>query len=115
MPAKVKQRTMALINLEDSIESFINTKCIITNNKKDFIRRGMLFEAYRSFCNSNSQRCKPRSTLFNRIDMPDMNVMMIKMDGYDVYRGIQINLDDERNLEIFNFNRVNGKMKPKRR
>jgi len=110
MPSKIKECAMDLIDLEDSIESFINTKCIITNNKKDFIRRGLLFEGYRAFCNSNSQRCKPRSTLFNRL--ADMNIVMSRRDGYDIYKGIQINTEDE-DKDEFHFDKVNLKKKKK--
>lgn len=88
MPKSVSDRTNGLINLEDLIESFIETKLVATGNDKDYVKRGQIFELYKAYCNSNSQRCKPRSILFNRLS--DINVKLAKKDGYDVYRGIKI-------------------------
>jgi putative DNA primase/helicase len=93
MSPKAKERTNDLINSEDSIESFISAKCVITNNEKDYIRKLLLFDAYKAYCTSNSQRCKPRSTLFNRLADKNVELKLKGKDGYDVYRGIQIKLD----------------------
>jgi phage/plasmid-associated DNA primase len=84
MPPKVKERTTAFISSEDSIESFISAKCVLTNNEKDYIRKLLLFDAYKAYCNSNSQRCKPRSTLFNRLADPNIQLKLKGKDGYDV-------------------------------
>ena len=89
-----KSRTDKVFNLEDSITSFIDSQLIITSNDKDFERRGVLFDIYKLYCNNNSQRCKPRSTLFKRLE--DLKVRIIKKDGYDVYRGLKVRTETKK-------------------
>ena len=62
MPEDFKKRTEAIFKEQDSIETFITRAIKITGNKKDFIRKKELFTEYNSFCNENSQRCKPLHT-----------------------------------------------------
>lgn len=83
-----RKRTDEVFNLEDSITSFISTQLVITSDDKDYERRGILFEQYKLYCNDNSQRCKPRSTLFKRLE--DLKIRIVKKDGYDVYRGLKV-------------------------
>lgn len=92
MPQSFQERTDELLKLEDSIESFITSKVERTTDKKDYIKRGTLFDTYRDFCTENSQRCQPRSTLFNR--MQHLKYPLFKKDGYDIYRYINIKLDE---------------------
>lgn len=101
MPQSIQDRCTKLIVQEDSIESFLEKRLKVTNNKKDFIRRGALFDLYKLFCNANSQRCKPRSTLFNRL--ADMKIMSSTLDGYDVFRGIIIS-EEKEDTEEYKFN-----------
>ena len=88
MPEEFQRRTNLLLMSEDSIESFLKNKITRTDNSKDLIRRKELFEAYKDYCNDNSQRCQPRSTLFNR--MQHLKFESYTKDGYDVYRYIQL-------------------------
>ena len=90
-----QERTDKFFNLQDSLTSFIANKIKITNDLKDYKRRGDLFELYREYCNDNSQRCQKRSTLWKRLD--DLKIMTYTLDGYDVYRGIKIIDNDEQN------------------
>ena len=88
MPKEFQARTDEMFSLDDSVTSYIGNKLSITNDSKDYIRRGQLFEDYKAYCNDNSQRCKPRSTFFKRMD--DLKIQISKKDGYDVYRGLAL-------------------------
>jgi P4 family phage/plasmid primase-like protien len=98
MTTAFEERTNRLLELDDSIENFIKTKLIVTLDKKDFIRRSDIFEIYKKFCDENSQRCKPRSTLFNRFVNMKLDA---KLHGYDGFRGLQVkrmhNDEDQKN------------------
>ena len=100
MTEDFKNRTEAMLNSEDSIKTFIDRKLTITKSNSDIIKKNTLFEAYKSFCNNNSQRCQPRSNLFNRLEQIRLNISVLH--GYDVYRGIKlVTLDDELDVGIF--------------
>jgi hypothetical protein len=104
MPTSYNDRTSEILDKNDSIESFTKSKMKITNKPKDVIRRSTIFEIYKSFCDQNSQRCKPRSTLFNRLS--HLKISTIKLNGYDVFRGIKIvdgdgDDDDENDDEAY--------------
>ena len=83
-----QQRTDKFFEGQDSITSFLKRKIEITNDDKDYKKKGELFELYKTFCTENSQRCHPRSTLFKRLD--DLKIRISALHGYDVYRGIKI-------------------------
>ena len=100
MPDSFTKRTNALLTQEDSIESFMTNKITITGKDKDFMRKGHLFDEYRQYCNDNSQRCQPRSTLFNRLSHAKWEVK--KKDGYDIYRGFVINNKTDDDLSDLN-------------
>ena len=100
-PKQFKDRTDQFFELQDSITSFINNKLQITGSDKDFIKRGLLFEMYRTYCNDNSQRCHPRSTLFKRLE--DKHIRISKKDGYDVYRGITITTENNINDDDYEY------------
>jgi len=100
MPDSFTKRTNALLTQEDSIESFMTNKITITGKDKDFMRKGHLFDEYRQYCNDNSQRCQPRSTLFNRLSHAKWVVK--KKDGYDIYRGFVINNKTDDDLSNLN-------------
>lgn len=87
-PKSFLDRTNLFFEQQDSITSFINNKLVITENEKDYLRRGELFEIYKTYCNNNSQRCQPRSTVFKRMD--DLKIITAKKDGYDVFRCVKI-------------------------
>lgn len=95
-PKEFQDRTNEFFNLQDSVTSFTDQKIEITDNSKDYVKRGMLFELYQDYCTKNSQRCKPRSTLFKRLD--DLKIGVRKINGYDVYFGIKIK--EKHNEEI---------------
>jgi len=82
-----KQKTTKLLEQEDSIETFLKRFISITKNEKDYIRKKNIFETYKSFCDTNSQRCQPRSSLFNRLE--HLKVETKVLHGYDVFRKIK--------------------------
>jgi len=101
-PEEFKNKTNEFFDLQDSITSYIASKLIVTENEKDYIKRGTIFETYRQYCNDNSQRCHPRSTLFKRLE--DLKIRITKKDGYDVYRGIKLaTLEGDYNDEDYEY------------
>ena len=88
MTEEFKRRTEIVLNTEDSIQNFMNTLVVKTENDKDHIKRSALFEKYMNFCQKNSQRCQPRSSLFNRIEQKGFQ--KTTLHGLDVYRRIQV-------------------------
>jgi P4 family phage/plasmid primase-like protien len=96
MTDEFKQRTKEVLAGEDSIQNFFNRLLIKTGNDKDFIKRSELFEHYMKFCNKNSQRCQPRSSLFNRIEQ--LGVLKSTLHGLDIFRGITV-----KDIESFEF------------
>ena len=94
VPETVKKRIMDLISSDDGIDSFITGRVSQTGSKKDYIRRSDLFESFKEFCDSNSHRCQPRSTLYERLDQQKIGYPS-KKDGYDVYRGIRLKSEHE--------------------
>lgn len=101
MTKEFKERTNEILTGSDSILNFFERLVIKTNNKKDFIKRSSLFDHYMQFCNKNSQRCQPRSSLFNRIE--EYGAIKSTLHGLDGYRCIEIKdldlieLDEEEN------------------
>jgi len=87
MPSDWKTKTTKLLEQEDSIETFLKRFISITKNEKDYIRKKNIFETYKSFCDTNSQRCQPRSSLFNRLE--HLKVETKVLHGYDVFRKIK--------------------------
>ena len=87
MPGDWKTKTTKLLEQEDSIETFLKRFISITKNEKDYIRKKNIFETYKSFCDTNSQRCQPRSSLFNRLE--HLKVETKVLHGYDVFRKIK--------------------------
>ena len=82
-----KTKTTKLLEQEDSIETFLKRFISITKNEKDYIRKKNIFETYKSFCDTNSQSCQPRSSLFNRLE--HLKVETKVLHGYDVFREIK--------------------------
>jgi len=87
-PKSFQEKTDAFFNQQDSITSFVNNKIVLTNNDKNYIKKSAIFDIYKTYCNDNSQRCHPRSTLFKRLE--DLQLRLSTLDGYSVYRGVQI-------------------------
>jgi phage/plasmid-associated DNA primase len=86
MSPEFEKRTEDILSSEDSIKTFIDRKLKITNDFNDKITKSELFQFYNNFCSENSQRCQPRSTLFNRLE--HMNLKLYTLNGYDIYRGM---------------------------
>lgn len=86
-------RTNRLIEDEDAITSFLKHKIKITTDSKKYIKKAELFEIFRKYCNENSLRCDPRSTLYNRFK--EKGIETTKLNGYDVYRKVEIIYYDE--------------------
>ena len=87
MPTKYKERTKKLLENEDSIETFITRFIEKTDKNSDYMKKKALFDKYKEFCDLNSQRCQPRSTLYNRLEHSGYKTAVL--DGYDVYRYIK--------------------------
>jgi hypothetical protein len=102
MTQEFKERTNEILTGSDSILNFFERLVTKTNNIKDFIKCSDLFVNYMKFCNKNSQRCQPRSSLFNRIE--EYGAIKSKLKGYDGYRYIEvkdldlIEIEDEESL-----------------
>lgn len=108
MPTGFQQRLTKMMTMEDSIESFCKYRVQQTGNSKDTVKRTDLFESYKQYCNDNSQRCQPRSTLYSRLE--HMKIQTSTLHGIDIYRGIKViieqmtgassNLDHGTNEEV---------------
>lgn len=104
MTPEFKQRTNEILSGEDSIKTFFDRVLQTTKNDKDTVSKSNMFETYKEFCNKNSQRCQPRSSLYNRLEQ--IGIKKTVLHGYDVYRGVSLNilsepnnLDDDEDLE----------------
>ena len=98
MPDSFIERTKQVFLNEDSISTFITRKIIKIDDDKKFIRKGDLFEEFKTFCDDNSQRCHKRSELFDRLK--ELKYTTSVKDGYDVYRGIKIRNTKVKNIDI---------------
>lgn len=92
MTEEFKKRTDEVLSGSDSILNFFERKINFSNDKKDFIKRSDLFDSYLKFCNTNSQRCQPRSSLFIRIEQ--RGILKTAKFGCDGFRGIKINEEE---------------------
>ena len=91
MPLEFQKRTDKLLSEQDSIASFVSRKLEITKDNADYCRKNDLFESYKMFCNDNSQRCQPRSSLWQRMDqLMSKGIKSSTLNGYDVYRCVKI-------------------------
>jgi phage/plasmid-associated DNA primase len=90
-PKSFIEKTNKILSEGDSIDAFIKRKLIFTDDPKDYMKRTEIFDAYNLFSSKNSQKCKPRSTLFQRLQ--SLNLVQSTLHGYDIFRGIKI-LDD---------------------
>ncbi len=84
-----RERTYCIFEQQDSITAVFNNKITISKDDKDYINKADIFKIYQEFCDRNSQRCQRRSTLLKRLE--DLHVIISTLNGYAVYRGIQIN------------------------
>ena len=110
-PKQFEQRTQEILAAGDSIDAFVSRKVEITKDNKQWMRRSELFEKYKEFANKNSQTCKPRSTLFQRIE--NLNITSTVLDGYEIYRGIRIKEDiDDVELSNMDTNLITSTNKP---
>ena len=94
MPDEYKLRTEKILSEGDSIESFIKRRIIKSDVYEDTLKKNDLFDAYKTFCNENSQRCIARTTLWARISQLGINTR--PLHGYDVYYGIKIDLNNKK-------------------
>lgn len=88
MPESFKIRTNDILSNEDSIKTFLDRKIQFGLSDKQHMKKLQIFELYKNFCNQNSQRCQPRSSLFARLG--ELGCKLSTLHGYDVYRGIDI-------------------------
>jgi len=91
MPTNFQTRSAQMMAQEDSIEAFFKYRCIFTKKSSDYIKRSELFELYKQYCNENSQRCQPRSTLYARLG--HLKIETCVLHGLDIYRGIKIKMN----------------------
>jgi hypothetical protein len=101
-PKEFQQRTDNFFNEQDSITSFLKNKITISGNDKDYIKRKEVVDIYQKYCNDNTQRCQPRSTLFKRFD--DLKIRIATLHGYDVYRGIKIINSEKQEINDEDYN-----------
>jgi P4 family phage/plasmid primase-like protien len=92
VPEAFEKRTIALLKNEDSIETFMTRFVTKTDKASDYIKTKDLFEKYKKFCDANSQRCQPRSTLYNRID--HMKFTKSILHGIDIFRNMKCSYND---------------------
>ncbi len=92
---------------EDSIENFFKNRLVVTGVSKDYIKKSDMFVQYQLCCNDNSQRCQPRSTLYNRLEHIGVRLHDKQLHGCDIFRGVKINTfvkeeidDDDENEQI---------------
>lgn len=97
MPESFDTRTTKLVEDEDAITSFLKYGVKFTDNKSDYIKKADLFEHFKHYCNDNSLRCDPRSSLYARL--MEHKMLSVKYNGYDVYRGMKINKNKEEKEE----------------
>lgn len=105
MPLEFEKRTEHLLSEQDSIASFVSRKLEITKDKADYCRKNDLFDSYKIFCNDNSQRCQPRSSLWQRMDqLMSKGIKSSTLNGYDVYRCVKIkdNIDEAKESDLDN-------------
>jgi len=107
MSPEFQRRTDDILDQDDSITSFFVNRCKFDDNDDKItpIRKGDFFDEYKNYCTKNSQRCHPRSTLFKRMD--DKHILISKLHGYDVYRGVKIVIDGSDNEVIYGKNKDN--------
>jgi phage/plasmid-associated DNA primase len=88
-PKTIADMTASVFEQQDSITTFLKNRIEITDNKKDFIRKSDMMDVhYKKYCNDNSLRCHPRSTLYKRLE--DLQLVMSQLDGYSVYRNVKL-------------------------
>jgi len=92
MTEEFQQRTESILANEDSIKTFTDRKIQMTKDKNDYLKKNEVFDAYKTFCNNNSQRCQPRSSLFNRLE--HLGFSLSSLNGYDIYRFAKLSYDD---------------------
>ena len=81
--------TAHVFEQQDSITAFLKNRIQITDNKKDYIRKSDMMDThYKKYCNDNSLRCHPRSTLYKRLE--DIHLVLAQLDGYTVYRNVKL-------------------------
>lgn len=103
MPESFSDKLKALVNQEDSIESFFNRGIAFTEDPKDFVNKKKLVDHYQKYCNEHSLRCKARSELFQRLD--DKGYTIQVLHGYDGYRKIKIQdpSEEQDDKKYFNY------------
>ncbi len=93
MTDEFQKRTDELLTGEDSIKTYLDRFVEKTENFKDNVKKVDIWEKYRSFCDKNSQRCQPRSSLYNRL--AQMKIKTTILHGFDVFREIKIKDNEE--------------------
>lgn len=103
MPESFDDRTSKLIEDEDAITSFFKYALEFTDNKSDYIKKSDLFEHFKQYCNDNSLRCDPRSSLYARL--MEHKMLTVKYNGYDVYRCMKMrkNIEEVNNEEAYEY------------
>ena len=89
-PKDFIEETDVVFNQEDSIKSFMKDGFTKVKNDNAYVKKCDIFIAFQKYCDCNSLRCQPRSSLFNRLDQEGIFISPKKLDGYDIYRGLVI-------------------------
>jgi len=88
IPVSVKKSQDNYINEQNSFEGFFNEKLILSDNKKDSIKRDTVYDNYLEYCKENDIVIKLKKkeilTMFN-----NKHKEPVKSDGTYIYRNIK--------------------------
>lgn len=88
-PQTIADMTASVFEQQDSITAFLKNRIEITDDKKDYIKKSDMMDIhYKKYCNDNSLRCHPRSTLYKRLE--DIHLQLTQLNGYTVYRSVKL-------------------------
>jgi phage/plasmid-associated DNA primase len=95
MTEEFKARSEDILNNYDSIKTFIETKIERTKNKTDIIKKKDLMDCYFSFCEENSQRKQPKSSLIARLEQVGIFISPSKAQNIAIYTNLRIINNEE--------------------
>ena len=88
IPTSVKKSQDNYINEQNSFEGFFNDRLVLSDNKKDIIKRDMVYDNYLEYCKENDIVIKLKKkeilTMFN-----NKHKEPVKSDGVYIYRNIK--------------------------
>ena len=88
-----QRRTNETIEDGDSITSFLKYRVKFTKDVKDKVAPVDMFKIYQKYCQDTSKQCKPRTTLYNRLE--HLKVVKKIYNGYPSFHYIKIIHEDD--------------------